>query len=556
MDNNKILKIENLTDHKDDDPYEDIVKDLKSAVNKEYLNEKFLKVDKDGNDLNSKQKTIKNCEPYYDGLFSDNDLVSKAFGDAEIGKLPKPETDVLKLDGTKVMTGNLDMGNKDIVNANKITSEDIIICRGNLTVNNNVLVVKSITVNNDIKSLHGTVEGKNLSSRGVVFVNNNQIRGVNDGSAPTHAVNKRQLDKKLPLDGSSAMNGNLDMGQHSITNLKDPEAHQATYAANVKFVADAIVDNNTLIDTKIEASETLAIESIDRENVFKKVMDDDEFKEDDDDIHKVGVQNKNFHLVNKKTYEFKIDYDSSIGHYSTRLSIDLIYLPLGSYTMVYEMYIDDGITIDEIDAQSETLTVGKINSRIDGTKTRSIIHFTEYTFPSGFDDLDIDIKLKGKTDPQTIIYVVVYGVKGQVNNVSVNLWDQFYYYDNDSVKYEASIDMNKKDITNVNKITTGDLDVNGQTDIKGNKIIGVGNGTANSDAVNKSQLDALKSEIQSKITAVTSSVTTNKDNVNLFRNSLTKSEYIEITSWKVRAYGIFTRVGEVSEIERVSAANE
>ena len=29
---------------------------------------------------------------------------------------------------------------------------------------------------------------------------------------------------------------------------------------------------------------------------------------------------------------------------------------------------------------------------------------------------------------------------------------------------------------------------------------------------------------------------------------------IEITSWKARAYGIFTRVGEVSDIERVSAA--
>ena len=28
---------------------------------------------------------------------------------------------------------------------------------------------------------------------------------------------------------------------------------------------------------------------------------------------------------------------------------------------------------------------------------------------------------------------------------------------------------------------------------------------------------------------------------------------IKITSWKARAYGIFTRVGEVSEIERVSA---
>ena len=33
-------------------------------------------------------------------------------------------------------------------------------------------------------------------------------------------------------------------------------------------------------------------------------------------------------------------------------------------------------------------------------------------------------------------------------------------------------------------------------------------------------------------------------------------EEIEITSWKARAYGIFIRVGEVSDIERVSAANE
>ena len=99
------------------------------------------------------------------------------------------------------------------------------ICRGSLTVNNNILVVKSISSNDDIKSLHGTVEGKNLSSRGAILVGNSQIRGVNDGTADLHAVNKRQLDKKLLLDGSSAMNGNLDMGQHSITNLKDPEAH-------------------------------------------------------------------------------------------------------------------------------------------------------------------------------------------------------------------------------------------------------------------------------------------------------------------------------------------
>ena len=32
--------------------------------------------------------------------------------------------------------------------------------------------------------------------------------------------------------------------------------------------------------------------------------------------------------------------------------------------------------------------------------------------------------------------------------------------------------------------------------------------------------------------------------------------YVENTSWKVLAYGIYARVVDVSEIERVSAANE
>ena len=120
------------------------------------------------------------------------------------------------------------------------------------------------------------------------------------------------------------MESNVDMDNHSIIVLKEPEAHQAKYAVNVKFVADTIVDNNTLIDTKIEASKEASIRAAQSDNVFLKVMDDDLFKEDNDDIHKVGVQDKDYHSLNHKTYSFKIDYDSSIGHYSTRLSIDVV----------------------------------------------------------------------------------------------------------------------------------------------------------------------------------------------------------------------------------------
>ena len=56
-------------------------------------------------------------------------------------------------------------------------------------------------------------------------------------------------------------------------------------------------------------------------------MEYDEFKEDDNDIHKIGVENKDFHTINKKTYKFEIDYDPNEGdgEYSSRLSIDLVF---------------------------------------------------------------------------------------------------------------------------------------------------------------------------------------------------------------------------------------
>ena len=519
IDEHHILSVKNLTDHKVDDAYSDIVKDLKSVVNKEYLNQNFLKIK--GNDYDLNQKVIKNSAPHDDGSYDNNTLVSKAFVDAEIAKLPKPDTDVLKTDGSKAMAGNLNMGMNKILNVDTLNDytnnsekdRDLksavnkqylnthflkIIGKGDYDFNLGGQIIKNCKPYYD-----GLFDDNSLVSKAFVDAEIKKIP-----SAPTDV---------LKTDGSKAMAGDINMANNSIINLKEPGASDSNYAASVKFV-NTIVKNSesgmiNLINDKIKKSEEGSIEVVQQENVFKKVMDDDEFKEDDSDIHKVGVRNKNFHLVNKKTYEFKIDYDSSLGYYSTRLSIDLIYLPVGSFTMVYEMYIDNGITVDEIDSTSGTLVVGKINSKIDGTKTRSIIHFTKYTISPGFDDLDIDIKLKGKTDPQTTINVVVYGVKGQVNNVSVNLWDRFYYYDNTSIKFELPVDMNQKDITGVNKITTADLDVYSQIDMKGNKIIGVGDGTSNNDAVNKIQLDAVRAQLNMNINTINNLIEKNKNNI-------------------------------------------
>ena len=470
-----ILNIENLTDHKVDNDYLDIVKDLKSVVNKEYLNRNFLKIKENYYDLN--QRVIKNSAPHDDGSYDNNTLVSKAFVDAEIAKLPKPEINVLKLDGSKAMTGNLNMGMKNILNIDTLND---------YTDNSEKDRDLKSVVNKQYLNTHFLkIMGKgdyDFNLGGQIIKN---CEPYYDGLFDDNSlVSKAFVDAKiaklpkpatdvLKTDGSKAMNGNLDMANHSIINLKDPKPSDASYAASVNFVNNTVNHSNTIIngviDKKIKESEEKSIQTVNQENVFEKVMDDDEFKEDDDDIHKIGVQNKDFHSINKKTYEFKIDYDpdEGDGEYSARLSIDLIYLPTGSYTMVYEMYIDDGLTVIQIDASSGTLTVGKINSKINGTNTRSIIHFTKNSISSGFDDLDLDIKLKGKTDLKTTIYVVVYGVKGTVNDVDVKIWDRVYYYDGSNIDFEIPIDMNN------------------------NKIIGLANGTNDKHAVNKQQLDSL-----------------------------------------------------------------
>ena len=76
----------------------------------------FLKLK--GDDYDLKGKRIKNTEPYGVNTFDTNDLVSKAFVQAEIRKLP---TDVLKLDGSRAMTGNLNMNDNIITKCGRLT---------------------------------------------------------------------------------------------------------------------------------------------------------------------------------------------------------------------------------------------------------------------------------------------------------------------------------------------------------------------------------------------------------------------------------------------------
>ena len=266
-----------------DVPITDLVnyrKDAYRAANKEYLRRNFLK--KDGNDYNLRQSIIKNCEPYYPDLFSDNDLVSKAFVDVEIAKLPK---NVLKLDGSLPMRGNLQMGDYTITGIRSSSQDNAALTVGGA------------------KSIYFPLSGSR-AMRGNLQMGDNAIIGIKSSSQDNSALTVGGAKSVyLPLSGNKKMEGKLDMHLWDIINLPTAVSNESSYAANVNYVIIKVSDNNTtinnLIDSKVAKVEALNIKASKRENVFSFVMDDDLFKEDDDDIIKVGKVEKDFYDINK-----------------------------------------------------------------------------------------------------------------------------------------------------------------------------------------------------------------------------------------------------------------
>ena len=483
---------------------------LQQPATKEYTEKYFLR--RTGNettDYNADSKKLVNlADPT-----NDNDAANKRYVLGQLGNIDLNA--YLKRDGTGSMTGNLQMGDHTITGIRSSSGDDAALTNGGA------------------KSLYLPLSG-NKGMEGILNMSNNAIRYLkmppNDpssGNPPDDcALNfkyfhsqrgdlERQINevgsKALSIDGSDPMGGNLDMNGNNIIRLKDPLPSNSQYAASVNFVNKSISDSNAnlskIIDSKITEAEKFNIKSSTQNNAFLFVMENDLFKEDDDDITKVGEVDKDFYQIKKATYEFTIKYDTSIKYFSTRLSIDLISLPLGEYTLVFEMYYSGKTDQNQVtvNASSGTLNVSRTNTNTFSDYSRSIINFHKYIFSSGYEDLDIDIALKNKAgesyDPNTTIYVVVYGVTGHQNDVSTLVWDSAFALENKALKLKANIDMNEHDIINVDN-----LSFKSSLDMGGKEIKNVGDGIENGDAVNIKQLneneDNLVNYIIRKITEV------------------------------------------------------
>ena len=207
--------------------------------------------------------------------------VNKKYVDGEITKIDT--TPFVKLDGSRAMTGNLDMGGK------KITG-----------------------VVNPTESPHST-DAVNFGFLARIF------RGFSKGI-------ERSL---MHLDGSKAMTGNLDMGDHLIQKVSEPVNSDDVSTKN--YVDEELLKSH-LVSSHIE-------------NAFKYLSDQDESSSERNIIvHGIQDFNGSPHK-NKKAYDIDLIYTSGTQNYDSKIGINLYPLPVGKFTIIMEYYFPEDINI-------------------------------------------------------------------------------------------------------------------------------------------------------------------------------------------------------------------
>ena len=403
----------------------------------------------------------------------EEDVANNKYVDDEIAKLPHSDTGTLKLDGSRTMTGNLNMGHHTITGIKSSSADNAALTVGGA------------------KATYLPLSG-NRAMRGTLDMVNHKIINAAVPTNDQDVANKRYVDfgdlnvlsEVVHLDGSQLMVGDLNLGGNSITNIKDPNPSDNNHATSVNYV-------NKTIDDKLKYS----IQSSNTSNAFQYVMDDPAGQfYDEDDIKGIKKTNKDYHKINKETYEMQLILDSS-GYYSSRLGINMYTLPNGEYSLVYELYFPNSIDSStvQISAVSAVETVSNVTTNVFNNHTRSIIHLHKYNNVAP-NRLMIDMVLKNKAGVRyankLTIFVIVYGVYGYVNNVNTSVWDRLFEVINNVIKVESTIDMNKHDIKNVDNLSMNKL-----INMNNGQIKDLGDGNENGDAVNVKQLNNVESNM-------------------------------------------------------------
>ena len=360
--------------------------------------------------------------------------VNKNYVDGEISKIPGTDTSpFLKIDGSRAMTGNLDMGDHSIQKViDPVNSDD--------------------------------VATKKYVDAEIGYI-----------STPF-----------LKLDGTRAMTGILNMNTHKISNVVNPEFD--TDAVNKQYL------ENKLIESHLQPSGP--------SNIFHFLMNDtSKFSSIREiiigsfsDVEKVA------HRLNKKALSILLQNDLQTVSYSARLGLDMTSLSVGDYTLVMEFYWPEKFNIYTYADSTSTNIVDEQNIKNFSNYQKLYLQFTKKNTNSP-NNLIMEIRGELSSSNQQTGYLIFYGAKGTHYSITNDFYDQYIMSDifiyNENMKMQTKIDMNN------------------------NKIIKLSNGTDPDDAVNKGQLDSVNVNLE-----------TFKNQINTFKFYFKNYLYMSIFTYR------------------------
>ena len=334
--------------------------------------------------------------------------VNKNYVDGEISKIPGTDTSpFLKIDGSRAMTGNLDMGDHSIQKVgDPLNSDD--------------------------------VATKNYVDAEIGYI-----------STPF-----------LKIDGSRAMTGILNMNTHKISNVVNPEFD--TDVVNKQYL------ENKLIESHLQPSGP--------SNIFHFLMNDtSKFSSIREiiigsfsDVEKVA------HRLNKKALSILLQNDLQTVSYSARLGLDMTSLSIGDYTLVMEFYWPEKFNIYTYADSTPTNIVDEQNIKNFSNYQKLYLQFTKKNTNSP-NNLIMEIRGELSTSNQQTGYLIFYGTKGTHYSITNDFYDQYIMSDifiyNGDMQMQTKIDMNTHKIENLSDATnTKDAINKGQLDIVLNKL--------------------------------------------------------------------------------------
>ena len=364
--------------------------------------------------------------------------VNKKYVDGEITKIDT--TPFVKLDGSRAMTGNLDMGDHSIQKVgDPVNSDDV--------ATKNYVDAEIGYISTPFLKLDGT-----RAMTGVLNMNDHKISNLKMPEFNNDAANKQYIDTEitkipptdtspfLKLDGTRVMTGDLDMDSHKITNLNLP-------------TNDNDASNKQYIDEKLLKSHLLSSEVV---NAFKYLSEVDESATISNIyIHGVVDYNGSPHK-NKKAYDIDMVYSLGVQNYTSKLGINLYPLDVtGKYTIIMEYYFSpDNTNINIIAEVTKKKTIKK-QTTFDETNYKKFL--VQIDFPSKANPphfLYFTISGTGTTSTNPEGYLVFYGVKGWDDAVPSEIYDHaletgMFEYDNGNMKMYHDIDMDNHRIKNI-----------------------------------------------------------------------------------------------------------